>query len=86
MSQLYFNFINSNTVQEDKIRFNMQLCMTCDASWVDIPSHLELMNTSRSFGVQVDPRGLPHGAHYTEASFILYIFEVCINSNHAHIW
>lgn len=59
-------YLENKTVQEDKIRFNMQLCMTCDASWVDIPSHLELMNTSRSFGVQVDPRGLPHGAHYTE--------------------
>ncbi|CAI9728027.1 tripeptidyl-peptidase 2-like [Octopus vulgaris] len=59
------SYLENKTVQEDKIDFNLQLCLTCDASWVEIPSHLEL-NTFRSIGVQVDPRGLPHGAHYTE--------------------
>ncbi|GAB1601216.1 tripeptidyl-peptidase 2-like, partial [Argonauta hians] len=59
------SYLENKTAQEDKIDLNLQLCLTCDASWVEIPTHLEL-NTYRSIGVQVDPRGLSHGAHYTE--------------------
>lgn len=52
--------------QEEKIAFSTQLILTCDKSWVKYPVHFELMNASRSFSIQVDPRGLPEGAHYTE--------------------
>ncbi|KAL3846837.1 hypothetical protein ACJMK2_017791 [Sinanodonta woodiana] len=50
----------------DKISFKMQFRLISDATWVKHPDHLELMNTSRSISVIVDPKGLPEGSHYTE--------------------
>ena len=52
--------------QEEKINFCMEMCFTCDAAWVHHPTHLELMNTSRTINVKIDPRGLQTGVHYTE--------------------
>ncbi|KAJ8310382.1 hypothetical protein KUTeg_012247 [Tegillarca granosa] len=59
-------FFDNKSEQKEKIDFNVQFCLTCDASWVQHPAHLELMNTARTFSVKVDPRGLPEGVHYTE--------------------
>ena len=38
----------------------------CDAGWVQVPAHLDLMNMSRQFVVKVDAQGLESGAYYTE--------------------
>ncbi|KAL5005334.1 hypothetical protein ScPMuIL_018790 [Solemya velum] len=58
--------LESRTGQEEKISFDMYFCLVCDEPWVKAPSHLQVMNTSRTFNVNVDPRGLSEGAHYTE--------------------
>ncbi|XP_063430494.1 tripeptidyl-peptidase 2-like [Mytilus trossulus] len=52
--------------QEEKINFCMEMCFTCDAAWVQHPTHLELMNSSRTINIKIDPRGLQTGVHYTE--------------------
>jgi len=48
---------------KDKQEFNLRLGLSCSADWVQHPTHLDLMFTTRHFLVQVDPRGLPPGAH-----------------------
>ena len=37
--------------------------LTCSASWVHHPVHLDLMYTARNFLISVDPTGLPAGPH-----------------------
>ena len=48
-----------------KIKFNLQLTISCNASWVQIPKHFDLMYMARGFTVKVDPTGLSSGVHYT---------------------
>jgi len=59
---------SSFTENDDKISFCMQLSFTCDASYVQHPTYLELMNTARAVSIKVDPKGLPEGVHYTEVN------------------
>ncbi|KAG8181078.1 hypothetical protein JTE90_014790 [Oedothorax gibbosus] len=49
---------------EEKINFEMNLKLICDASWVFLPSNLCLMYTTRSFAIRVDPSGLAVGEHF----------------------
>ena len=55
-----------------KINFNMRLAMTCDASWVQFPTHFDLMYMPRAFAIRVDACGLSEGA-YTTWYFIFFI-------------
>jgi len=48
---------------KDKQEFNIQFVLSCSASWVSHPKHLDLMYTNRHFLVSVDPTGLPPGPH-----------------------
>ncbi|XP_046671668.1 tripeptidyl-peptidase 2-like [Homalodisca vitripennis] len=52
-----------NVEPERKIDFQMSLVLACSASWVQHPSHFEMMNISRAISIRVDPRGLPPGVH-----------------------
>lgn len=47
-----------------KIQFNIRLSLACNASWVQVPKHLDLMLMARGFSVKVDPTGLAVGVHY----------------------
>ncbi|KAK3925767.1 Tripeptidyl-peptidase 2 [Frankliniella fusca] len=48
-----------------KTNFNMNLILTCDKPWVSHPSHLCLMNMSRTISIRIDPTSLPTGVHTT---------------------
>lgn len=50
---------------ESKIKFNLELALACNASWVNIPKHFDLMYMARGFSVKVDPTGLATGVHHT---------------------
>ncbi|XP_078038479.1 tripeptidyl-peptidase 2-like [Augochlora pura] len=59
-------FLNTeNTDPALKIAFNLKLTLVCDASWVQYPTHLDLMHMSRAFAVRVDASNLPEGVHTT---------------------
>ncbi len=47
-----------------KIKFNLQLSLACNASWVQVPKHFDLMYMARGFAVKVDPTGLAPGVHF----------------------
>ncbi|KAJ8030831.1 Tripeptidyl-peptidase 2 [Holothuria leucospilota] len=55
-----------NIDANEKIALNLHISLVCDVSWVSCPAHLELMNSSRSITVKLDPRGLREGVHYTQ--------------------
>lgn len=50
---------------DDKIQFNLHMSLACNASWVQIPKHFDLMYMSRGFSVKVDPTGLAPGVHFS---------------------
>lgn len=60
----YYYFTDAN----EKIALNLHISLVCDVSWVSSPTHLELMNSSRSITVKLDPRGLREGVHYTQVT------------------
>lgn len=51
---------------EKKIGFHLSLALACNASWVQYPNHLELMNLARVISIRVDQTGLPPGVHSTK--------------------
>ncbi|XP_011256902.1 tripeptidyl-peptidase 2 isoform X2 [Camponotus floridanus] len=59
-------FINSEVIEPSrKINFNLKLTLVCDASWVQFPTHLDLMHMPRSFAIRVEASNLPEGVHAT---------------------
>ncbi|XP_018353839.1 PREDICTED: tripeptidyl-peptidase 2 isoform X2 [Trachymyrmex septentrionalis] len=59
-------FINSENIDPArKIDFNLKLTLVCDASWVQFPTHLDLMHMPRAFAIRVDATNLPEGVHAT---------------------
>ncbi|XP_043258788.1 tripeptidyl-peptidase 2 isoform X2 [Colletes gigas] len=59
-------FLNTeNTDPALKIAFNLKLTLVCDASWVQFPTHLDLMHMARAFAIRVDATNLPEGVHAT---------------------
>ena len=58
-------FLNNDERDADsKIKFNLHLSLACEASWVKIPKHFNLMFMTRGFSIKVDPTQLPSGIHY----------------------
>ncbi len=51
---------------KNRVKFQMRLTIKCSADWVDVPQELLLMYGGRTFGVEVDPRNLPHGISTAE--------------------
>lgn len=58
-----------------KIDFNMRLAMVCDATWVQFPTHFNLMHMSRAFAIRVDATSLSEGAHLTRYFLIRSIIN-----------
>lgn len=59
-------FLNSqNTDPARKIAFNLKLTLVCDASWVQFPTHLDLMHMARAFAIRIDASNLSEGVHAT---------------------
>ncbi|KAI5645057.1 subtilase family domain-containing protein [Phthorimaea operculella] len=48
-----------------KIDFGVRLALSCNATWVSAPAHLDMMNASRPISVRIDTTGLSPGAHFT---------------------
>lgn len=53
-------------LEAQKINLNIHARLVCEASYVKLPTHLELMNTGRGFYVQIDPTALETGCYLTE--------------------
>ncbi|GIY14821.1 tripeptidyl-peptidase 2 [Caerostris extrusa] len=56
---------DSDEDAENKINFEMNLKLVCDAQWVFVPSNLCLLYAPRTFSIRVDPCALPVGEHFT---------------------
>lgn len=63
----------------EKIALNLHISLVCDVSWVSCPAHLELMNSSRSITVKLDPRGLREGVHYTQVTHLQPYYRFTLN-------
>lgn len=48
-----------------KINFNMKLSLVCSEPWVQVPTHLDLVNISRVLSIRIDPTSLAEGVHFT---------------------
>lgn len=49
----------------EKIKFNQELLLVCDDSWVQGPKYLSLPYSARVFPIKVDPTSLSVGVHYS---------------------
>ena len=59
--------------KKSKIEFKKSLALTCAEPWVCIPGHLEIMNSTRNFAVQVNIDSLTEGVHFSEVSVLANI-------------
>ncbi|CAG9855173.1 unnamed protein product [Phyllotreta striolata] len=60
------HFLNSDEVEAStKIYYNQKFVLSCDASYVSYPSHLDLANVARTFAIKIDTDGLSEGLHCT---------------------
>eukprot|EP00049_Salpingoeca_infusionum_P024824 m.17228 g.17228 ORF g.17228 m.17228 type:complete len:1251 (+) comp7373_c0_seq2:165-3917(+) len=48
------------------IDFELNLALSCDQTWVKVPSHFLLVNSARTVSIEVDVGSLQPGAHYAE--------------------
>ncbi|KAJ8930438.1 hypothetical protein NQ314_016765 [Rhamnusium bicolor] len=60
------HFLDSDNVEaEKKINFNMKFVLTCSASYVNCPTHLDLSNVTRMFAIKIDTSFLTEGLYST---------------------
>lgn len=60
------HFLNSDEViAEKKIYYNQKFVLSCDATYISYPSHLDLSNVARMFAIKIDTDGLAEGLHST---------------------
>ena len=50
--------------KHDLVAFEKRVRLEASHDWVDVPDAVMLMHGGRSFNVEVDPTGLPPGAHF----------------------
>ncbi|KAG5891542.1 hypothetical protein JTB14_028560 [Gonioctena quinquepunctata] len=60
------HFLDSDNVSaERKIYYNQKFVLTCDASYVSFPLHLDLANVARMFAIKIDTSSLTEGLYST---------------------
>ncbi|XP_012543904.3 tripeptidyl-peptidase 2 isoform X2 [Bombyx mori] len=64
------HFLQDHKDMEDRavigrqISFGVRLALTCGASWVSAPVHLDMMNATRTLTLRVQTSSLPPGPHF----------------------
>lgn len=57
----------------EKVDFELNIALCCEASYVKHPKYFKLLNEKKAFQVRVDPTGLEKGVpHYTEVCYCIY--------------
>ncbi|ESN96330.1 hypothetical protein HELRODRAFT_107485 [Helobdella robusta] len=59
-------YIDKSVANQEKIQFNVTVALSCDVTWVQCPSHFQLMNDKRVFNIRVNPLVLETGVHFTQ--------------------
>ena len=66
----YFPQDKETTQNAKKLAFEVQLTLSCEASWVRHPEYIHLNNDTKSFAVRVDPVDLAPGLHFAQVHAI----------------
>lgn len=59
-------FMYKSVENEEKIKFNIRVALSCNVDWVQTATHLELTNGTKQFTIKINPRALPTGVHFTQ--------------------
>ncbi|KAJ8975804.1 hypothetical protein NQ317_013735 [Molorchus minor] len=60
------HFLDTDNVSaERKINFNMKLVLTCNADYINCPTHLDMSNVTRMFAIKIDTSYLSDGLYST---------------------